>query len=342
VKANTACTVAPAASRPSASEQADPSVAAAQALALRPPHLEALAGRWAPTPKCRILRNWDYARHHHGDSVEAMSKQTHYRSDLQCEDGKGIAYWAIEPEGKALVFVHGFGGDPSETWMQFDSMLEGEQACRGYDILYYGYNSLRRQVRPSGLLFRQFLEALDPIAVANRSIGETVRRNPLTYDRIILVAHSMGAVVSRIALISAYRENRPWLSHTKLILFAPAHRGARIQTLAMEALSGIRWWGGLLGLIGALRISYPPLKDLEPGSEVLLKMLSDTDEAVASPGGTCLLATKVLHGVEDNVIVQASFSKDPEETVIARKGHRTICKPASDFLQPVGAVLEVL
>jgi pimeloyl-ACP methyl ester carboxylesterase len=270
-----------------------------------------------------------------------MSHQTHLRSDLPCDDGTGLAYWAIEPIGRALVFVHGFAGSPSDTWLQFDSMLQAEGSCRGYDMLYYAYDSLRRQVRPSGGLFRQFLHDLftEPVAIANRAIGETFRREPFSYERVTLVAHSMGAVVSRIALIGAYRQREPWLPRTRLILFAPVHKGARVQMLAMGALTGFRWAGGL---IGAAPYFFPPLKDLEPDSPVLRQMLSDTDDAVARPEGAPLLAVRILQGLEDNVIVDERFSADPEEIVIPHKGHRSVCKPTSNFPRPVREVVEAM
>src|SRR4029077_16352823 len=58
-------------------------------------------------------------------------------------------------------------------------------------------------------------------------------------DRVLFVAHSLGAVVLRRALLDCYLDaarydDAHWSRHSSLILFAPAHSGANVLRLIGE------------------------------------------------------------------------------------------------------------
>ena len=38
-------------------------------------------------------------------------------------------HWSIAPRGRAIVFVHGFGGAATSTWNQFAALLTGRSEC---------------------------------------------------------------------------------------------------------------------------------------------------------------------------------------------------------------------
>ena len=106
-------------------------------------------------------------------------RQSHYTpQDLDCGDETGRAYWATEPNGRLIVFVHGFNGSATETWMQFPSMLQGARPCHGTDVVFYEYETLQKQLYLSGGLLRQFLGDLiaDPAAVINNTLDPAAAR----------------------------------------------------------------------------------------------------------------------------------------------------------------------
>ncbi|WP_447969240.1 tetratricopeptide repeat-containing protein [Nitrospira sp. M1] len=95
----------------------------------------------------------------------------------------------------ALIFVHGFGGEPTKTWGQFPEFLLQDSRLHNWDMYSVGY--------PSGL-------GLDLVGIwkANPSI-DTIAKSLITYakvqftsyQRLALVVHSMGGLVVQRALV---------------------------------------------------------------------------------------------------------------------------------------------
>jgi len=269
-----------------------------------------------------------------------MPGQSHFTPrDIDCGGETGRVYWATEPSGDLVVFVHGFAGSATDTWMQFPSMLQAAATCDGADIVFYEYETFKKQVSLSAGVLRQFLDKLmsDSAAVVNASVdADALRPAGFAYKRLVLVAHSMGAVVARLALVQAYRSRAPWFAGTRLVLFAPAHCGARISRLALDATTGFSWLK--LG-IGAAEGYFPPLGDLKPGSAILTQLLDDTVDAVATGDADPLIAAKIIQGLDDRVVEALRFAGDPVAWVEPKKGHQSVCKPDPDYRKPVDEVV---
>jgi pimeloyl-ACP methyl ester carboxylesterase len=59
--------------------------------------------------------------------------------------GKGTsAIWSQSPghAGKAIVFIHGYGGNALKTWSEFNKLLPLEPKAADYDLIFYGYDGL--------------------------------------------------------------------------------------------------------------------------------------------------------------------------------------------------------
>src|SRR5205085_7121895 len=86
----------------------------------------------------------------------------------------------------------------------------------------------------------------------------------VNYEQILFIGHSLGAVIIRRTLLDAKKDDCPWLKHCKIILFAPAHRGAYIHRLVIEGMPNS------FKLIGSIaKYIFQSLNDLEESSSTI-------------------------------------------------------------------------
>lgn len=263
---------------------------------------------------------------------------------------KSRVWLSRHPDAGAILFVHGFGGDPLDTWDRFPSLLPGDPACLGHDLYFYGYDSLKRQVAYSAAELSAFLVDLfekpaDVIASASRHVAD--KRPPgFSYKRVVVVCHSLGALIARRALLDIARRSgvRPHLGNVRIVLFAPAHLGARdVVEMAKEVLGIIK----LKVLATSLQFKWTVLDDLKIGSDALELLLTDTEaEYLASKdvGGTTrhVVAEIVVHAEFDTIVVQNTFHEDPQLTRAPGQSHSSVCKPSGGYLDPLHHVLSQL
>jgi len=271
-----------------------------------------------------------------------MSRQTHFLpTDLPV--GKKSRARLAESGRRALIFVHGFGGTATGTWDLFSSLLPEEPLCSGHDLFFFGYDSLRQSATYSAAEFRDWLRAIltQPAMVVNSllsSLTLPARPGDFLYEQVTISAHSMGSIVIRRALLDLARDPAVarFLDRIRIVLFAPAHMGGDVIRLASEALGPFT-----LALVPpALKFFCPSLRDLEPGSNTLSLLQSDTTAALASGGSTRhLIAEAVIHGQKDKIVNQSPFCSDPPLTRFDGKGHLEVCKPRTDYRDPITVLL---
>src|SRR5262245_15941031 len=108
---------------------------------------------------------------------------------------------AISPNGRLLLFVHGFLGDATETWGDFVNLL-GRSETKDFDAVFYYYHVTKSQVE---ILSQLLLDALSYILAGDLN-KELLRQGILrsnAYTEVVICAHSLGAVLVRDALIRA-------------------------------------------------------------------------------------------------------------------------------------------
>jgi hypothetical protein len=126
----------------------------------------------------------------------------------------------------AVIFVHGFGGDPQTTWLEFPSLID---SCSGAypwwntcDVFFYKYPGSRTiPIAVSSHNLLTFLRATFPepdqalfrfstTDAKLRALFPSVplRTDGFRYRKLVLVGHSEGAVVIRRALIEEYKRIR--------------------------------------------------------------------------------------------------------------------------------------
>lgn len=151
------------------------------------------------------------------------------------------------------------------------------------------------------------------------------------YKRIILVAHSLGAVLVRQAQLFAVIAKKKWVNHSSMVLFAPAHSGANVIPLAMQALPGL---SSLLGVFA--KFKYPILNDLDPTEDGILNSIETrTDTLQKSGKGEFTKAVLVVHVKGDKIVKNQQYLLDSPPKIIQNSTHISICKPNDAYSKPL-------
>lgn len=243
------------------------------------------------------------------------------------------------PDGSAIVFIHGFGGSAIETWMDFEKMLPESPRCCSLDIFFMGYDTNQSDLTAIAGIARNFLDLLfeEPAVLLGGVIPGSIKRpSDYSYKSLLIVGHSLGAVIARRALLDATMMLKAWPGLCKLCLFAPAHRGAKVQGLAMEAFS---WFPPVQLVLSFKRYNTPLIDQLREGSRELQSLHDETLSATENGRNQHLNAARVLIAQYEKVVINVPFANDPAPFVIAGKCHTDLCKPTRSFQDPIQHVL---
>lgn len=272
--------------------------------------------------------------------------QNHYLPTQRLSYGTDTySYWTKQPSGHVVVFVHGFAGKAMSTWDDFAFLLPLEAKCTSRDLIFFGYDGKHVRSINSAMVLRDFIHNLvmDPLSIINPSLPpQDARPGPFRVTRITLVAHSLGAIVSREALLDGYKRNNAWAGDTELVLFAPAHSGAHVLPLVRQALSSLGYMVSVAQNLAHVLGYYQVLLDLEPGSQTLTNLQRETVHLLSNGNGPTLIAKKVILGEHDTIVEPHPFAYDPPAVLFQGRNHMNVCKPDTTFHLPIREVLDVI
>lgn len=262
----------------------------------------------------------------------------HHTTSIEIKHGINTqGYYSFENPDNLIVFVHGFGGNSLGTWNNFPSILLFDDQFKKSDIIYYGYDTFKGQAGDHAAELYHFLNiCVKPLA---NNVLPTLQNLPeRDYKRIILVAHSLGAVLVRQAQLLAYIDKKTWVNQSEIALYAPAHNGAEIISLAMQALPGL---SGLLGIFAKFR--FPILNDLDAKDDGILKVIKEQTEKLQSAGeGEFTKARLVVYSKGDKVVKSFQYLLDKPAEVIPDTSHISVCKPKDAFIRPVELLKQII
>ncbi len=239
--------------------------------------------------------------------------------------GNSIAFSCYGIPKNLVIFVHGFNGHPVKTWNEFPQLIQQHGAFKDADVIFYGYDSLKTQASNMKLRLFKFIEmAIDP----TKMVYATLRNIPegFQYNKVVIIAHSLGAVVARLALLYARAKHVSWLKNCQLLFFAPAHFGSRIPDNFRECFQGYA------SLFQSFTVTkYPIIKDLSEGSTILSQLENNVREILQKENAEYLKA-KVVWASNDIVVLNNTFCDDFPEDEIDDTSHTSVCKPLPDKL----------
>lgn len=274
-----------------------------------------------------------------------MAPNSHFifQSELSNFGRGSKVMWSSNPSGHALVFVHGFGGKATATWSSFPSLLPREPNLAGWDLFFFGYDGVNSDVTACASDLTKLLDELgrSPLDVYRQSdaLPTSHRQHPSSYTRIVLVGHSLGAVVCRRAMLDGYNRPTPakWAPITELFLFAPAHNGAKIVELVKATFPPI------YALLSAAQLAglFIVLRDLEGGSMTLTTLQAELKNKFGTGTAPNLRALHTAIARNDRVVTNMVYQPDcaPVE-VMGTHTHVSVCKPhPKSFPDPVNLLI---
>jgi hypothetical protein len=252
------------------------------------------------------------------------------------------ALWSLEPRGDLAVFVHGFTGHAVTTWSRFNTLLRGRPETAGCDFVFFGYDGLRVRAPVSAGHLLEFLRELHarPSKLVNDTLGSRMRAPDFRFRRTFLLAHSLGAVICRSALLRSTvgPKPEPWAKQTELLLFAPAHAGAQALGLAGSLFQSLKLSAAFAV---ATHVLAPVLIDLQEGSSTLSELRRNTCKAIDQGHGH-LAARSILHCERDGVVHPNDFSTADADPEFVGRSHSNICKPDDHYEEPIRTLMQVL
>src|SRR5712692_4488594 len=120
-----------------------------------------------------------------------------------------VEHRKTEKNPVAILFVHGFSGDPTKTWGNFPTLLTGEKRLSGWDVYSLGYHTGLSLDVVGIWRANPGLTSLADL-LATRAAIEPLKR----YKSLALIAHSMGGLVVQRAVL----DNSDLRSRTGYIL----------------------------------------------------------------------------------------------------------------------------
>lgn len=221
-----------------------------------------------------------------------------------------------------ILFIHGFTGG-NETWrnstgeMYHQLLINDDTIAKGYDVAYFEYFTKLTDILPvanSWLAKIKMIVGSTPkkveqnigIAEVSELLRTQMRFQLSAYKRIVIVAHSMGGLIAKSALVAEIK----------------AHASCNVQLFISLAVPHL---GANVANFGKLLTTNPQLKDLAPLSEFCVGINDQWVKISARP------EIKYFYGTYDDVVTKGSaIGTDnlEQDIVTCNDDHLSIAKPS--------------
>ncbi|MGB5371860.1 MAG: caspase family protein [Flavobacteriaceae bacterium] len=123
-----------------------------------------------------------------------------------------------------LLFIHGFSGEAGDTFGKTPEFLMSEASMDGWDMKPFGYSQF---VTPE--MGKDIWAGIADIDRISEYLCTSVKYKFDKYDRIAIVAHSLGGLIAQRAILDFKEEYRSKISH--IILFGTPSNGIEPEKL---------------------------------------------------------------------------------------------------------------
>jgi pimeloyl-ACP methyl ester carboxylesterase len=116
-----------------------------------------------------------------------------------------------ENANNVILFVHGFSGDAHNTFGKIPELFSQESRLDGWDMFPFGFNA---NVNPE--MGKDVWATVKDINRVSDNLSSAIKHKFKDYDRIAIVAHSLGGIVTQRAILNLDDYNRDRISHVLL------------------------------------------------------------------------------------------------------------------------------
>ena len=138
-----------------------------------------------------------------------------------------VESWEREEGNNLLLFVHGFSGESKGTFGNIPNMLQSDSNFDGWAMKPLGYSPI---VQPK--LGKDIWGAILDVDKIAGFLKTSIQYKFSKYDRIAIVAHSLGGLVTQKAILSLDAVDRKRISH--LIMFGTPSNGIPSEILTKQ------------------------------------------------------------------------------------------------------------
>ncbi len=135
--------------------------------------------------------------------------------------------WERSDGNNLLLFLHGFSGESKDTFGNIPKMLQSDSNFDGWAMKSLGYSTV---VQPK--LGKDIWGAILDVDKIAGYLKTSIQYKLKGYDRIAIVAHSLGGLVAQKAILSLDKENINRISH--LIMFGTPSNGIAPAVLTKQ------------------------------------------------------------------------------------------------------------
>ena len=132
--------------------------------------------------------------------------------------------WEREEGNNLLLFLHGFSGESKGTFGNIPKMLQSDSNFNGWAMKPLGYSPI---VQPK--LGKDIWGAILDVDRIAGYLKTSIQNKFRKYDRIAIVAHSLGGLVAQKAIIELDSDHKNRISH--LIMFGTPSNGIAPEVL---------------------------------------------------------------------------------------------------------------
>lgn len=200
-----------------------------------------------------------------------------------------------------IIFVHGLGGDPVQTWGRFPALLHADEALRDFQVSFFGFPSSLFPVP----LFGKKYPKIQTLADALRTLIDNKYPD---HDNVILICHSLGGLIARRFLVDEVKRQAS-IRVKGILLYAVPHDGNALAEIATY----ISWW-------------HSQLRQLCRDSD----LIRDLDADWTRNGLARMVTVRYVVGGQDRVVSEHSARSawgEPSVDVVPDRGHRDLVKP---------------